>query len=214
MQDILNNFIRNHIASIAADYRWRVNPELLPAGVHLDPGGNYHQNIQLKHQLSQLFNDGDPVLRQEIITYYIAKWGGVKTNAPATIQRYATTDCEELIDLQATKGIASWSKALCVRDPKKYAIFDARVSATLNLLLLAHPDHKEMRFFPRLPSRNQTIVEINRQVKEAGVHYINKHSVYRDYLQLIQNAATDVGTDIQTVEMILFSHPEKLWEAR
>jgi hypothetical protein len=120
-------------------------------------------------------------------------------------------DCEALIDLKCSKGIASWSKALCIRDPHKYAIFDARVSATLNLLLLANTEIDEKLFFPRLPSRNSTILKINQRINDSKVEYLNKCLVYREYLSLIRNAANHVNTDIQTVEMILFSHPENLY---
>lgn len=213
MQEIINRFIAENFNSIKSDYRWRIKEEHLPAEVNLDPSSNYVQNLQLKRQLNGFFVDGDFKERLEIINYYIAKWGGVIRNSEETIRIYSTMDCEALIDFRNTGGIASWSKALCVRDPKKYAIFDARVSATLNLLLLENTETDEKLFFPRLPSRNSTIRKINQHIQESRVSYRSNRVVYREYMSLIHNAANHVGTDIQTVEMILFSHPEGLYAA-
>lgn len=210
MQEIINRFIAENINSIKSDYRWRIKEEHLPAGVNLDPSSNYEQNLQLKRQLNGLFVDGDFKERLEIINYYIAKWGGVIRNSEETIRIYSTMDCEALIDFRNTGGIASWSKALCIRDPKTYAIFDARVSATLNLLLLRSTDETGNLFFPRLPSRNRTIREINQLIQDSNVTFIRRNAVYREYLSMIHHAANHVGTDIQTIEMILFSHPENL----
>lgn len=213
MQEILNKFIAERINGICSDYRWPIKEDYLPDGIKLDPANNYVQNLQLKRQLNGLFVVGDFMERLEIINYYIAKWGGVIRNSEETIRIYSTMDCEALIDFRNTGGIASWSKALCVRDPKKYAIFDARVSATLNLLLLENTETDEKLYFPRLPSRNSTIRKINQHIQESRVSYRSNRVVYREYMSLIHNAANHVGTDIQTVEMILFSHAENLYAA-
>jgi hypothetical protein len=212
MQETLNTFIAEYITSIKSDYRWRVNEIHLPNGVNLDPATNYEQSLQLKYQLNSLFVKGDLNERLKIIKYYTWKWGRIR-NTDEMIRIYSTMDCEALIDFKSKQGIASWSKALCVRDPKTYAIFDARVSATLNLLLLKSTDETEKLFFPRLPSKNPTITRINKLIQSREVKYIHNREVYRLYLNLIQNTSKYVGTDIHTVEMILFSHPENLFAA-
>lgn len=213
MQEILNKFIAERINGICSDYRWPIKEDYLPDGIKLDHANNYVQNVKLKHQLHDLFTAGQNQQQLEIITYYIKKWGHIYGNKEETLRTYNENDCEDIINTKQTKGIASWSKALCVRDPKKYAIFDARVSATLNLLLLENTETDEKLFFPRLPSRNSTIRKINQHIQESRVSYRSNRVVYREYMSLIHNAANHVGTDIQTVEMILFSHPEGLYAA-
>lgn len=210
MQEILNTFIAEKIHAIKSDYRWCINIEHLPDGVILTPASNYEQSLQLKYQLNSLFVNGDLNERLNIITYYTWKWGRIR-NTDEMIRIYSTMNCEALIDFKSIQGIASWSKALCVRDIKKYAIFDARVSATLNLLLLKSCDANEHHYFPRLPSKNSTIKKINKLIQSREVNYIPKRKVYREYLNLIHNSANHVDTDIQTIEMILFSHTEKLY---
>jgi len=211
MRDILTHFINTNINTITNDYPWSININRLPEGINLDNGSNYEQNIQLKNELNRLFNEGNLEVKIALIRYYIAVWGGIYRNSAATIQSYATADAQDLIRTMNIKGIASWSKALCVREPDRYAIFDARVSASLNLLQLIHLKQAERVWFPRLSSRNSTVVQINRLIASQNGAQIDKYNAYEHYLSLIHNAASDTNTDIQTVEMILFSSPINLY---
>jgi hypothetical protein len=213
MKELLIKFVEEKIDSITSNYNWGIKEEYLPSRVILDPESNYRQNLKLKYQLHDLFKLGQSSQKYEIIAYYVKRWGHIYGNKEETLRTYTEYDCEELINNRQIKGIASWSKALCVRDPQKYAIFDARVSASLNLLLLANPQMTEREFFPRLPSQNSTISSINDCIQCSDVRYIDKCDVYRKYLDLIQNTAKYVGTDIHTVEMILFSHTENVFAA-
>jgi len=213
MQNTLNSFIESKIESIQQAYPWEVNHAYLPGQIELDAGTNFGDNIQLKLRLHELYLGSAPDMQLEIITYYISKWGGVRTNKPETMKYYATEPIENIIRERRIKGIASWSKALCVRDPRTYAIFDARVSASLNLLQLTHLEPGQRVWFPRLSTRNNTIREINALVRAEGGTYHSKETVYSDYLTLIRNAAEALNTDIQTVEMILFTYPFELFVA-
>jgi hypothetical protein len=161
MQELLNQFIQDRLELVTQHYPWTINTAFLPDGIVLDNGTNYEQNIQLKWLLNEQFQQGPEESRLHLITYYISKWGGVRSNAAATLDMYTTMDPQELILVRKIKGIASWSKALCVRNPNQYAIFDARVSATLNLLQLQGLNEQERRWFPRLSTRNKTINQIN-----------------------------------------------------
>ena len=119
-------------------YRWPVNPSFLPAGIVL-PGGNaYAQNVALKLQLSNAYSTADDHVKQEITDYYIAKWGGIRRNTEENIRIYALDTPASLI-ARGSRGIASWSKALCIRCPNEYAIYDARVALSLNCLQIIGP---------------------------------------------------------------------------
>lgn len=211
MQELLNQFIQDRQGLVTKHYPWAINTAFLPDGIILDNGTNYEQNIQLKWMLHGKFNRGSEESRLNLITYYISKWGGVRSNAAATLDIYTTMDPKELIHVRKIKGIASWSKALCVRNPSQYAIFDARVSATLNLLQLQGLNEQERRWFPRLSTRNKTITQINQLVRNAGGVYHSNEDVYNSYLSLIRTTAESLNTDIHTVEMTLFTYPMELY---
>ena len=66
-------------------------------------------------------------------------WGGVE----ALIWNHYN----ELIK-RGINGVSSWSKALVLHDCNKYAIFDARVSSSLNYLQVIN-NTKEKILFPR-----------------------------------------------------------------
>jgi hypothetical protein len=212
MQELLNQFIQDRRGLVTEHYPWAINYAFLPEGIALDNGTYYEQNIQLKWLLFKQFEQGPEESRLNIIRYYISKWGGVRSNAAATLHLYTTMDPQELIHVRNIKGIASWSKALCVRNPGQYAIFDARVSATLNLLQLQGLNGQERRWFPRLSTRNKTITQINQLVRNAGGLYHANEVVYDTYLSLIRNTADSLNTDIHTVEMTLFSYPIELYQ--
>lgn len=212
MQELLNQFIQDRLELVTQHYPWTINTAFLPDGIVLDNGTNYEQNIRLKWLLYEHFEHGTEETRKNLITYYIAKWGGVRSNAAATLDMYTTMDPQELILVRKIKGIASWSKALCVRDPNQYAIFDARVSATLNLLQLQGLNEQERRWFPRLSTRNKTITQINQLVRNSGGDYHSNEDVYNSYLSLISTTAVTLNTDIHTVEMTLFTYPMELYQ--
>jgi len=114
-------------------YRWPVNPIFLPTGVVLPEGSYYAQNVALKQQLSALYSSANTQVKKEITNYYISKWGGIKKNTDEKIRSYALDTPASLI-AKGSQGIASWSKALCIRCPNDYAIYDARVALSLNCL--------------------------------------------------------------------------------
>ena len=150
-------------------YTWRINVNDLPEGVSLPHGGPYHQGVSLKQQLNlrwQFASDEKKVL---LVDYYIRVWGGIKKNSPETINRYADQTPGQLIAL-GKKGIASWSKALCIRDPNRFAIYDARVAVALNALQVIDKIF-EPQLFPLLQGRNTEIKSAPAQLRRyAGRH--------------------------------------------
>src|SRR3990167_7078567 len=114
-------------------YTWPIDVARLPEGISLPNGSPYYQNVSLKQQLNERWENADNQKKVALVDYYIAVWGGIRTNKPEKIRSYALQAPDQLIALGKT-GIASLSKALCIRDPNDYAIYDARVSVTLNAL--------------------------------------------------------------------------------
>lgn len=194
-------------------YSWRkIDETKLPGGISLPEGNQYQKNIALKLKLNQLWNEELDVSRQrELINYYISTWGGIHVNNSETISRYASHPPDHLIG-QGIAGVASWSKALVVRDPNQFAIFDARVSVSLNSIQIIY-DLNNKALYPILPSRNKSIFSANSRIKEIAKRdywrELSSSDFYRSYLELIQDVASTCVTNISTVEMLLFSKAEE-----
>lgn len=192
-------------------YSWTINDIKLPLNVNLPNGNNYVRNIALKTELYKLLSE-DTSLKHDVIPYYISVWGGVKTNSAKTMQKYVTSTPEQLTSL-GKKGIASWSKALTIQNPHKYAIFDARVSISLNYVQLIN-NTEEKTLFPILSSRNKKIVEGSQFIKAVAKQNkwkkVDETTFYSDYLNMLSKVSREIETDISTVEMLLFAKAEEL----
>lgn len=209
LRDALIRLCNENINQTNDWYSWRTIDEAkLPSGISLPEGNHYQKNIALKVKLNQLWLGEHDITRQEeVIKYYISTWGGVRGNKSARISEYASQLPDQLIG-RGKGGVASWSKALVVRDPNQYAIFDARVSVSLNCLqILDNTDIKTL--YPVLPSQNKSITHANARIKEIarvdGWNILSNSTFYESYLSLIRDVARECQTDKSTVEMLLFS---------
>jgi len=197
-------------------YPWPVNPRFLPTGIVLPKGSPYMQNVALKLLLSDMYSTADDDLKQEITYYYIVKWGGIKRNTKENIRSYALDTPASLI-ARGSKGIASWSKALCIRSPNEYAIYDARVALSLNCLQIISPVNTSI-LFPLLLGQNKLISFGNRMLlRYASAHgwaVAHERDFYRQYNTILSSAAYLLGSNLYTLEMLLFAKaPELLREA-
>lgn len=194
-------------------YCWK--PSQLPNGVSLPVGNAYAMNVALKHELHRLWQTSDEQERITLAEYYVKTWGGIKRNKAATLKAYVTEEPEVVIK-RGRNGVASWSKVLCIRDPKTYAIFDARVSTALNALQIIY-DTRDPVLFPILCGQNKTIQIGTKKIKAhataKGWNIAAEQKYYCDYIGLIQRVSdsSDVpGTEICTIEMLLFARAEGL----
>lgn len=216
--------IKNAIVELSIDcfndtndwYNWRkINELLIPQEIKLPEGNQYKKNIELKTKLHEKWkSEIDPSKKGELIEYYIKTWGGIKGNKMSALEEYRTFDAKELIK-KGGKGIASWSKALVVHDYNKYAIFDARVSCSLNALQIIY-ETKEKKMYPILASQNKRIIEANKKLKSISKEFNwikpNEFTFYNEYLELLKLSANEINSNISTVEMLLFAKAEELIE--
>jgi hypothetical protein len=193
-------------------YDWKFNESLIPIDSRLLFGNPYSKNIILKHELHNAWkNEPDRKKKAEIIKYYIKVWGGIKRNSDNLMEKYSTNP-HFFIDL-GKKGIASWSKALVIHDPNKYAIFDARVSISLNYLQLKFNTSNKV-LYPILGSQNKKITESGQQIKLKAKAdnwgKVNSSTFYSDYLKILDKVSKSRNTNISTIEMLLFAKSEFL----
>jgi hypothetical protein len=194
-------------------YKWKINSTKLPKGIKLNEKKSlFHQNLNLKHELTNQYKkvSKDKKEIKKLIKYYIYDWGGIHKNSDTTLNSYCDKSPVDLIK-NGKKGIASWSKALTVVNYKEYAIFDARVSVSLNGLILQYLG-ESAEFFPILPTRNKEIKEFNQKLRQK----INRQDIidsvlfYQTYLGIIKMVAKELNVDIAEVEMCLFAYSEEI----
>lgn len=129
---------------------------------------------------------------------------------------YINANVDQLISL-GSKGIATWSKILSIRNPSKYAIYDARVAVSLNSIQKIY-DVESPILFPQLASRNKSFVLQTQQIINNSRFFKNKCNTnfYLEYLDILSYATSKTnGFDIQDAEMVLFLNAEELsttWE--
>lgn len=195
-------------------YNWRkLNELLVPQEIKLPEGNQYKKNIALKTKLHDKWkSETDLSKKGELIEYYIKTWGGIKGNKPSAMEEYKSLNAKVLME-KGVKGIASWSKALVVHDYNKYAIFDARVSCSLNALQIIY-ETEDKRLFPILASQNKRIIEANKQLTSISKEFTwtkpNEFTFYNEYLELLSLCASELNSNISTVEMLLFAKAEEL----
>jgi hypothetical protein len=188
-------------------YDWKLNPKYVPAGIELPVGNPFTQNVSLKIQLCRIYSSADDQLKKAITRYYIADWGGIRTNREEIIQSYSSDTPESLIG-RGTQGIPSWSKALCIRDPDRYAIYDARVAVSLNCLQISHAVDRPIAF-PMLFGQNKLINRRSTKVREyatmRGWPTLENKDFYEEYNNLLSIAAKPLNVKLYTLEMLLFA---------
>jgi hypothetical protein len=208
LETALIDFWRGSIAPDNDWYKWRkINPRYLPEGVSVGSGNAFSQNENLKKQLSKQYQTGSDDQKIELTRYYIAVWGGVRRNSADKISAYALNQPHELI-ANGIVGIASWSKALSIRDPDSYAIYDARVAVSLNALQIIHNVAAPV-LFPLLTGQNKII---NEGAKLLAGHAgngtwrkISPESFYDEYNALLAKVALSLNVKHYAVEMALFT---------
>jgi hypothetical protein len=213
LYESLNSFCLKQLSETNDWYSWRIEETKVPIEIKLPGGNQYLKNLILKEELHKAWNLETAIEKKgEIIKYYINDWGGIRTNSASSMNVYIHYAPDSLIKY-GEKGIPSWSKALVIHDPEKYAIFDARVSVSLNCLQIVN-DVENKVLYPILGSRNKTVTEgqkIIRLISKRDLWVkVNKSTFYDDYLKLLKKVANDRNTNISTVEMLLFAKAEML----
>ena len=101
-----------------------------------------------------------------------------------------------------------------MRNPNRYAIFDARVSLALNSLQKKY-GIEDAVLFPHLPTQNRMFVKATQTVVSSSGFFKSTlgNNFYHFYLNLLDSAVKDSGEfDLQDAEMILFANAKEFSE--
>ena len=113
---------------------------------------SFEANVKLKTRLNEVWN-ANPNLRREIVEWVVAIWDGIKGNQPQTLDFYCSRASREDPSTPFSR-ISSFSKILAIKDPDKYAIYDARVVINLNAIQMIYQVSSGMAF-PYVSGRNR-----------------------------------------------------------
>lgn len=133
--------------------------------------------------------------------------GWNKKNDDGKITSYALDSPASLI-AKGSQGIASWSKALCIRCPFNYAIYDARVALSLNCLQIVAAA-EQPTIFPLLAGQNKQINAGSKVVRQYAIKHnwqpVAERFFYDKYNTILSAAAKTLNVKLYTLEMLLFA---------
>lgn len=214
------------------DYRWPLKGpsvrdllrRLIPDS-QLSGRTNYEQNISLKEFMTTSYaTKGFDAMAAS--TWIVHNWGGIPR---------VSKNMHEYLEFVKRKeyptyleGVASYSKLFAMFYSKEFAIYDARVAVSLNIIQLLSAK-KNAIFFPYLAGRNK-ITGDNR--KKRGFKYVKDFSLtalresqhqtwasikradtYPKYNQILREVSGSLSCDLSDIEMLLFSQAEELVHA-
>ena len=210
-------------------YTWPIDAAKLRehTGITLGSYSELDRNIELKRELHARFKHAPRDARERLVRYYVTTWGGIKIGTE-TFRRYACERTEPLAG-SGLDGIASRSKALVLHDPSRYAIYDSRVAATLNYLVIRRVGHGRgyigqrdgRKCFPLPPPRAEWTRSAHRACRTLSdrfdIHFYPTAApdFYTDYLRCIREAASMLSDSehrricMHWVESMLFGMAER-----
>jgi hypothetical protein len=210
-------------SSSAPSKDWEVKPE---TWAKLDTGFDYNgyttdevRNKGLKYHLAEVWAVADNAKRRELGEWIIRDWGRIKGNKADTIDRHVAL-ANEIDPVTPFAGIASYSKILSIKDPNRFAVFDARVAYALNAIQLCQTaglqDLGRFLVFPCPPGQNREISGEGKKpgymdllgrsvLVRRGFTFVEKSDSYQTYLRLLRLASEKLrNRTILDIEMELF----------
>lgn len=179
------------------------------------------QNIELKWHLAKHWASAALDEKIRIATWIVSDWGGIRRNAEMTILAYVNQADAERPATPFT-GISSYSKVLAIRDPDKYAIFDARVAASINAIQILGVGRKQQNpsnslAFAIPAGRNSVVIDFRNNVgslaslARGGFTPVEADTTYGTYLRLLSEVKRRVGSlSLLQIEMVLFARAPSL----
>lgn len=213
LETTLYSYSKKNLVSLPHSYKWKFDTAVVLHSFNLNVNGQnwYEKTRVLKRCIANEWASS-PKQRIALADYAVRVWGGVKRNAAATIQGYVETVSQGQVP-QTHKGIASWSKVAAFSNPDQHAIFDARVSFSLNAIQMLQGG-VERWWFPHLAGRNKLLNAtwplLKAQADQQNWNRIQSTKVYSTYIELLKVVATQLNVGIDDIEMLLFSKAEEL----
>lgn len=222
----VSDYILRH-KRVVSNFNWQVTKSAwqeLRTGFPYEKYGNdlYSRHVALKWHLAEHWSRSDFDEKVRIAQWLVKEWGGIKRNRPETILGYVN-QADAFRPATPFAGVASYSKILSIKDPAKFAIFDARVSIALNAIQLvmlrdgAIPSHS-LLLFNMPPGQNRSVAKFAKAARRErllkyGFRLVERDSTYSTYLAVLLAVTGIAGApSLLDAEMILFVRAERLSE--
>jgi len=208
----LEIWARRRLCQNRNSYCWDFDSGELESSLRIVPSGDtrYDRAVDLKQKLAAAWRAAAPgsARRKKLVIWYVRKWGRIRRIGDQKLIAFS----EERYRTLVTRGvvnIASWSKALALRNPNEYPILDARVAAALSVMQ-AHTRKDEPRF-PLLKTQNKLIESYANCVRQHPPQtYLDKRLAYPTYRLLLKQVANRLDVRIYEIEMLLFAMAPKM----
>ena len=217
-----SSFFKKTIPLLDLNYKWPMPKNILSNFICNRNDSLYKQNIALKFFLAEEWKKKNS---KEVIASWVVKdWGGINGNSSKTLKEYVNR-MENNHSYTPIKGIASYSKILAAAFPNDYAIYDARVAASLNAIQLLNPSKGEIAFH-YLQGRNNIVGNKNKKIgftederfsvknltsSNHNFLPVDKNNIYSVYINLLKNVVKkNPNFKLYECEMVLFAQAEDL----
>jgi hypothetical protein len=208
--------------SAMSPYSWKVGDKAWKALAGFDhekyTKDLQRQNIELKLYLANCWATASVDEKIRIATWIVSNWGGIHRNTAMTILRYVNqADAERPATPFA--GISSYSKILSIKDPDRYAIYDARVAASLNAIQLLLSQANKLQppnlvAFAVPPGRNKAVkrfdLAFTARANGLGFTRIELDAIYGTYVTILLSISNAIHKSMLEVEMFLFAQADQL----
>lgn len=195
--------------------------------LRISGANNYEKNVALKQLLSDQCQD-DQVDLMKLSEWIIKDWGGIRTLSK-NMENYVNHAIMKSYPSDLM-GVASYSKLFAMFYPREFAIYDARVAVSLNIIQIMSSE-KDGTFFPYLMGRNKVtgdqgngrgfakISAFNRKniakTSQKPWRFLDKRDVYPTYNKILCVLCEENNWNLWDIEMLLFSKAESLvWKIK
>jgi hypothetical protein len=192
------------------------------ADVQLGGTNNYEKNVSLKRYFAKRFTNNDLDVERASI-WIIKDWGGIKKISKNLDQYIEGVQAKRLPT--KIECIPSYSKLYAMFYPDDFAIYDARVAVSLNIIqLLAGKENAFL--FPFLSGRNKVTGDSSKCRGFTAIPHFKSEQLlkskdvrwqrpkpgrtYTTYNQILHSSLLLHRGSLIDVEMLLFSQAEEL----
>lgn len=176
------------------------------------------QNVHLRTLLTEPLKNKDNAKRIKAMDWIVVDWGGIRRGSKAhndwvlLLQDYDDAAVTKFIETRKNTRVSSWSKILAFADSTKYAIFDSRVSISLNTIF------DKIGYNPRFHMPQPQSDELKNLFMDVkgfvGERSNGKRPVYLDYFDYLTLLKLLVvkypSSNILDLEMCLFANSKRL----
>ena len=85
LQDVIKTCLDKHIKQLLETYLWRFSTDNLPINFSQHGTSDYENSLNLRKHLHKAYLANEDI-RQDIQNWYVADWGGVRSNRKDTLK--------------------------------------------------------------------------------------------------------------------------------